>query len=439
MIIVGATIRMAVLARSREIELLRLVGATDASYACLPARGRAQGAARRRPRPALTWVAHTLVSRYVVATAFFPTSVVLLGVLAGATLGLLGSAVSVGRHTCGSWGRSGASGGGEMAVWVTSTAPAPTRARRVRVRGPLCALLLACVGGAGATGAGAQPGRGAVPPPAVAAREQELARTKAERQLLETQLRSLRATAGDIREEARLYDRQADATARLVTTLDRQLAEIGEDAFAATQRLAQAEQRLAGEQVGLRRRLVDIYKRGPLYEAEAMLSARSFGDLVIALPVPARGGGARSGAGEPRARAARLGGGCAHAHLAPAGGSRAQPDREAEEARRLRTLEAERGRALADAQRRARAVEERLARVARDERRLSSLIAAAEDARRRTASRDAARAARALRAAPAGRLRPGSTTPPRRCRPRCGGTAPRRPHSDGSRGRWRGR
>jgi peptidoglycan hydrolase CwlO-like protein len=147
-------------------------------------------------------------------------------------------------------------------------------AARARLVGALAAGLLA----AGM----AAPGSAQQRPPAdpAASREGELARTKAERALLETQLRSLRASAGDIREEARNFERQAEATARIVAALDRQLARIGDDAARATARLGRAEQRLAAEQVGLRSRLVEIYKRGPLYEYEALLSARSFGDLV---------------------------------------------------------------------------------------------------------------------------------------------------------------
>lgn len=99
LIIVGATIRMAVLARSREIELLRLVGATDA-YVRLPflVEGAAKGLLGGGLALLLTWLAHVLVSRTVVTTTFFPPYVALLGVLAGGVLGLAGSAVSVGRH-----------------------------------------------------------------------------------------------------------------------------------------------------------------------------------------------------------------------------------------------------------------------------------------------------------------------------------------------------
>ena len=46
----------------------------------------------------LTWGANELVSRYVLRTDFFDLRVVLLGLLAGALLGTIGSLMSVGRH-----------------------------------------------------------------------------------------------------------------------------------------------------------------------------------------------------------------------------------------------------------------------------------------------------------------------------------------------------
>jgi len=46
----------------------------------------------------LTWVAQTLINRYVIETVFFTPRVAILGLLFGAIIGLLGSAVSVGRH-----------------------------------------------------------------------------------------------------------------------------------------------------------------------------------------------------------------------------------------------------------------------------------------------------------------------------------------------------
>lgn len=98
-IIIGATIRMAVLARSPEIQIMRLVGATDA-FVRLPflIDGLTKGLLGGALALVLLWAAHGVVDRYLVRTAFFSAPVVLLGVLGGAVLGLAGSAVSVGRH-----------------------------------------------------------------------------------------------------------------------------------------------------------------------------------------------------------------------------------------------------------------------------------------------------------------------------------------------------
>ena len=98
-IIIGATIRMAVLARSKEISIMRLVGATD-SYIRQPflVEGFAKGVMGGLLALVLTWVAQTLINRYVIETVFFTAQVAVLGLLFGALIGLLGSAVSVGRH-----------------------------------------------------------------------------------------------------------------------------------------------------------------------------------------------------------------------------------------------------------------------------------------------------------------------------------------------------
>ena len=98
-IIIGATIRMAVLARSKEISIMRLVGATD-SYIRRPflLEGFAKGVMGGLLALVLTWIAQTLIDRYVIHTIYFDARVALLGLLFGALIGLLGSAVSVARH-----------------------------------------------------------------------------------------------------------------------------------------------------------------------------------------------------------------------------------------------------------------------------------------------------------------------------------------------------
>ena len=98
-IIIGATIRMAVLARAREISIMRLVGATD-SYIRRPflLEGFAKGVMGGLLALLLTWMARLLIDRYIIETVFFDQRLAALGLLFGAMIGLVGSAVSVGRH-----------------------------------------------------------------------------------------------------------------------------------------------------------------------------------------------------------------------------------------------------------------------------------------------------------------------------------------------------
>jgi murein hydrolase activator len=93
-------------------------------------------------------------------------------------------------------------------------------------------------------------------------------------------MRELKTTAHDLSEEVTNLDRRAAATSRLVTTLDRQLIAIAAEVTMATENMAQAEAELAIKKVMLRKRLVDIYKRGPLFTEQALFSAQSFGELV---------------------------------------------------------------------------------------------------------------------------------------------------------------
>lgn len=99
MIIIGATIRMAVLSRAQEISIMRLVGATD-GYIRRPflIEGIAKGVLGGVFALVLTYIARTVIDRYLIQTVFFDQKVILLGLLFGALIGLVGSALSVGRH-----------------------------------------------------------------------------------------------------------------------------------------------------------------------------------------------------------------------------------------------------------------------------------------------------------------------------------------------------
>lgn len=98
-IIISASIRMTVLARAREIGIMRLVGATDA-FVRRPflVDGFAKGILGGLLALLLTWAAHTVVSRSFLQTDFFPPGLSILGVAAGAALGTMVSAFSVRRH-----------------------------------------------------------------------------------------------------------------------------------------------------------------------------------------------------------------------------------------------------------------------------------------------------------------------------------------------------
>jgi cell division transport system permease protein len=98
-IIIGATIRMAVMARAREISIMRLVGATDA-FIRRPflIEGFLKGVLGGVLALALTWFASVVISRNFIQTEFFSRGLAALGLLGGALIGVLGSSLSVGRH-----------------------------------------------------------------------------------------------------------------------------------------------------------------------------------------------------------------------------------------------------------------------------------------------------------------------------------------------------
>lgn len=99
MIIIGSTIRMAVLARSREIAIMRLVGATD-SFIRAPflVEGLLKGTLGGLLALVLTWIAFEVSGRWVMQVTYFDPLLAVGGVAAGALIGVLASALSVGRH-----------------------------------------------------------------------------------------------------------------------------------------------------------------------------------------------------------------------------------------------------------------------------------------------------------------------------------------------------
>jgi len=98
-IIIGTTIRMAVLQRSREIAIMRLVGATD-RFIRLPflLEGLVKGTLGGVLAVGLSLGAWALINSTLIRAAFFSPAQAALGIVAGGLLGLAGSALAVGRH-----------------------------------------------------------------------------------------------------------------------------------------------------------------------------------------------------------------------------------------------------------------------------------------------------------------------------------------------------
>ena len=98
-IIIGTTIRMAVMQRSREIRIMRLVGATD-GFIRRPflLEGCIKGALGGFAALGLCYAAYAAIHLLLFEVEFFDATQMSLLVAFGTALGLLASATSVGRH-----------------------------------------------------------------------------------------------------------------------------------------------------------------------------------------------------------------------------------------------------------------------------------------------------------------------------------------------------
>jgi murein hydrolase activator len=239
----------------------------------------------------------------------------------------------------------------------------------------------------------------------IRAQQDELERIRRERSELEKRMANLQGNVHDLREEIDNLDRQREATERVLQTLDRQIASISTVVDQTSERLASAESELLVRRATLQRRLVEIYKRGPLYATEALLTARSFGELIarykylheIAVHDRALVRGVeklRDDIGRQRAELVKLRDAVAD--------SRTEKQKEEE---RLALLTQTSSSNLAKAQRSTKQIQARLAKIRESEARLGNVIATIEAERRRAASRpNAPKVASTLRTADAGRL-----------------------------------
>ena len=234
----------------------------------------------------------------------------------------------------------------------------------------------------------------------------ELETIRRERAELQRRLTELQGKAHDLSEEATNLRRQADATARLVRQLDVQLVEINRDVDVAEGSVQKAQQEVIRKRASLKSRLADIYKRGPMYTTEALLSAKTFAELVgrykylheLALndrSVVRQVEVLYTQIDQQRDLLVRL-----------QGEIERNRQEKGQEESRLRAMQGQRQRNLAQVQQSEQQVKERLTRIQRDEQRLGQLLATMEEARRRVESRSSATtpAGSSLRTSDFGRL-----------------------------------
>jgi septal ring factor EnvC (AmiA/AmiB activator) len=229
-----------------------------------------------------------------------------------------------------------------------------------------------------------------------------LERIRRERAELQSRMQDLKGRAHSLAEEVNNLVRQAEATGRAVRSLDTQVAAVTDEVESSTAKLVRAQDELAVKRAILQRRLTDIYRRGPLFSLELMLSAESFGALV------ARYKYLHEVARRDRAMVERVKQLNEQIDRQRRGLVRLQRDmvatreERAQEQQRYKELEEARSASLRRIERDATAAERRIAAIARDEAKLNSLIETMEAERRRVAAASPAPAGRASARAPSG-------------------------------------
>lgn len=103
---------------------------------------------------------------------------------------------------------------------------------------------------------------------------------KNERDRLHRQQERLKGQVHDVSDELDNIERQRESTSRIVGEIERQIGGLSSQLDRSSAELILAQDNLAERRAVLDRRLVDIYKRGPLYTFQVMLAAESFGDLL---------------------------------------------------------------------------------------------------------------------------------------------------------------
>ncbi len=216
---------------------------------------------------------------------------------------------------------------------------------------------------------------------------------RAERDRLERQQRRLQGQVHDVNDELSNLERQRESTHRIVNEIERQIGGLASQLDRSSAELILAQDNLAERRAVLERRLVDIYKRGPLHTFQVLLAAEGFGDLLsrykylyltsqLDLSMVEYFEKMRNSFVTQRINLVNVRGEL----------DRRRDEREAEFSR-YSALASERARKLQTLRRSARSTERRLTELQKDESRLNGLLASLERARRDEVARGALRGA----------------------------------------------
>jgi septal ring factor EnvC (AmiA/AmiB activator) len=234
--------------------------------------------------------------------------------------------------------------------------------------------------------------------------QSRLIEIRRERERLETEMARLRNRVHSLSSEVQNMQLQVQTTGRIVGELDLQIVRMGTQIERKTADLLIAEDALDEKRAILQHRLMEISKRGPLYTAQVLLAAETFGDLLsrykylylvsrqdrqLVREVQALRDSAAQGRDQLLTLQSAL--------------SRRRDER-AVENQRYRELEQDRQRSLLQSQRAADRMQQQLAQLARDEARLNDFIAALERRRLAEASRGVAAAPGRISTADIGKL-----------------------------------
>jgi septal ring factor EnvC (AmiA/AmiB activator) len=222
-----------------------------------------------------------------------------------------------------------------------------------------------------------------VPPDTSLQRSQErLVEIRRERERLQREMERLRGRVHSLSSELTNIERQVETTGRIVSELDLQINALGSQIERITADLLVAEDALTEKRSILYHRLSEITKRGPLFAAQVLLAAESFGNLLSRYKylylISRQDRQLVRDVQELRDRVAEQ----RNDLLTARSDLARRRDERAEENERFRQLEQQRERSLQDSQREQRQMEQRLQQLARDEARLNDLIVALERRRR---------------------------------------------------------